>query len=247
MNDPRRALAFYGWNEDLGFLSIPVFFEQILAAVKIDPNKVSLYPKNSYRGRSKRVSKNRSIVNIISDFGDFESISIEKISNNDFRTTQNSLNVDFRRKEIFIENGAHLFDRIKINSVLSILLDKITPVYGFSDIFEGICARFLPSGTGTSLMSREENIRSGDLSHSRLKSHEHLKGKMHDVYALNFLSPLHLDWPVGDMTLGGWITAGGRGELSELKPNVFLWEVGEHNKAKLRRELFDQGCLIATV
>ncbi len=67
-----------------------------------------------------------------------------------------------------------------------------------------------------------------------------------DVYPLNFLSPQHLNAPIGSQTLQHWILADpSHGTLEELLPNFWSWAVDPHHIEDLKTALKPHNLLIA--
>ena len=247
LDDLRRTLALYGWSEDFVPERDNSLLVSLIDVAKIEPNKITFFLPGANTTRQRTVSKKKTVERIINDFGPFRLIVAERILNNDFRESQNSLDFDLDRRELFINNDVDQFGEKETVLALMAILEVFTPRYGFADVFDRVAASSLPSGIGSSEMSRLDNLRAADLFHSRHRTREHVNGKMHDVYALNILSDAHMNWPVGDKSLREWINAGNRGELFDTKPGLTLWAVEDEIKATVRHELFKKGCLIASV
>jgi hypothetical protein len=247
MNDPRRSLALYGWPEDFVPIRDNSLLTSLIDVAKLDPNKITFFLPGVDTTRQRTVSKNKTVSRIIEDFGPFRLIVAERILDNDFRASQNSLEFDVTRCQLVLENDVTLFGEKETVLALNSILSVFTPRYGFADVFDGIAASFLPGGTGSRQMTRENNRRADDLFNSMRRTQAHLNGKMHDVYALNVLSDAHMNWPVGGGSLKEWIETGGRGELFNLKPGVTAWTLKDGIKAGVRDDLFKMGCLIATL
>lgn len=247
MNDPRRSLALYGWPEEFVPMRDKSLLILLIEIAKLAPNKITFFLSGTDTSRQRTVSKSRTVARIIEEFGSFEMIVAERILNNDFRDSQNSFKFDIAKAELVLENDDSKLGEKETVLALKAVLSVFSPRYGFADVFDGITARYLPRGTGSPQLSRLDNLRAADLFDSRRRTHEHLNGKMHDVYALNLLSDAHMNWPVGGQSLKQWIEVGGRGELFRAKPGVTLWTLDGDIKLHVRDELFKLGCLIATV
>jgi hypothetical protein len=247
VNDSRRSLALYGWPEKFAFDRDGSLLVSLVDTAKVDPNKITFFLPGVDRGRQRTVSKTKTVTRIIDEFGSFGLVAIERIFDNDFRQYQSCLDFSVERKRLILANSVTDFGEKEVVLALKSILKVFTPRYGFADVFDGWSARFLPTGTGSNQMSTVDNRRAGDLFDSIRRTHEHLNGKMHDVYALNILSDAHMNWPVGEKSLKEWIEAGGRGDLINAKPGVTIWALDEATKPRVRGELFDRGCLIASV
>lgn len=247
MDDPRRTLALYAWPEEFVFERDSNLLVSLVETAKLDPNKVTFFLPGIDRGRQRTLTKNKTFIRIIDEFGPFGDVAIERILDNDYREYQNCLDFSIERTRLVLSNSVSDFGETEVLSALKSILRVFSPRYGFSDVFDRWSARSLPNGIGSNQMSCMDDIRAGDLFDSIRRTHEHLNGKMHDVYALNVLSDAHMNWPVGSKTLREWIGSGNRGELVEAKPGVTLWTLDNDIKPIVREELFKKGCLIATV
>jgi len=104
-----------------------------------------------------------------------------------------------------------------------------------------------PAGVGITRIDRDTLKRIDSLGHSLRRTNEHLAGKLHDVYGVNVLSPLHLERQDEGQSLRDWIGAGARGDLLTIKDEVFAWIVPDSVRPAVRATLFSEGALIATV
>lgn len=73
-------------------------------------------------------------------------------------------------------------------------------------------------------------------------------GILRDVYKLNFLSKIHMDWSIFNTTLGEWIKVSPmRGEVIELMPNKWCWYVPDEYQETIRNDLIPTKILLARI
>ncbi len=247
MTELLRFLAVYGWHEDFDLAKHPGVLVRFVEDARITPNKLTVYVPEENKERRRTLHKKHRLLDIVTPFTSYDWIALDEPIDGDFRNVRSHLNFNGKERRYSVAKLQTGFSTSELVCHLRLLCEFVTPRYGFSHLERGLAALAFPFGTSTTSLSREDSRRVHDLGHSLRRTQEHLKGKLHDVYDLNVLSPAHLDQRIEGEPLRDWIEKGARGELLSVKEDVFAWIVPDEIRPVVRRTLFDEGALIATV
>lgn len=74
-------------------------------------------------------------------------------------------------------------------------------------------------------------------------------GKLRDIYKLNFLSREHLNWQITiEKNLQEWIDSNpNHGNLKEISPSFYSWEVDEKQIESIRLELIPSEIILCYI
>jgi hypothetical protein len=245
-----RGLAIYDWSENFEFGQNPNFLLKLIEDLKIRPRKMAFGLGNE-RTRSRTVYKNSNLLDLIAEFKNYDLMEICTPIDGNY------LRVEFSLSYVKSENDQTYMVQMpvqnwSVNNTLNhlkLLAKHLTPTYGFSIVMPSSQVGWFQSGMSTMSMTNEETKRASELAYT-IGSHGHLQheyGKLHDVYELNVLSPIHLKRDTFGQTLASWIGVGKRGELLEIKSNLFVWLVPDSIRSAIRASFLNAGLLISPV
>lgn len=247
MGEPMRFLVLYGWAGDYDLAKHPDVLVSLIENIGIAPNKIAVSLPGEKKPRNRTVYKNSSLIDVAAPFTSYNWIALDEPIEGNFLNVRSHLAFDLGDKTYLVAKLSNDSSVAEILRHIQLLCEYITPLYGFSHIERGAAALFFPFGIASTSLPSEVRRRVLDLGQSYRVTHEHINGKMHDVYELNVLSPAHLEWPIRSKPLRDWIAAGDRGHLIEVKKDVVAWIVPDDLRATVRSALFKEGALIATV
>jgi hypothetical protein len=121
----------------------------------------------------------------------------------------------------------------------SLFCELHTPRYGFS--FDDAAARYAASAVaGMSIIQMPPDVARITARWQRMRrsSKDHMEGYLVDVFDLNVLSPLHMNFPVEGTSFDKWIARDRkRGQLVKIKDEVHVWLVPPEHRQQLRKDL----------
>ncbi|MGH6923385.1 MAG: hypothetical protein ACRED5_06565 [Propylenella sp.] len=242
-----RFLALYGWLEPFDLAKHPEALVRLVEDARITPTKVTVAIPGEKKSRRRTIYKRSRLIDVIAPFTSYDWIALDEPIEGDFRDVRSHLSFQLDCQRYLLAKEFSAFTLADVVSHLRLVCEFATPRYGFLHSEYGLAALAFPWGTPTTGLPAHVSRRVGDLGHSIRSSHEHLNGKLHDVYEVNVLSPLHLERQVRGLSLRDWIGEGGRGDILTIKSDLFAWIVPGDFRPKVRAILFDDGALIATV
>ncbi len=220
---------------------------ELIEDAGITPNKIAIFVPGENEFRRRTLSKRTTLLDIISPFTNYNSIAFDEPINGNFLNVKSHMSVSLERNRYIIAKFRSHFNTNDVIQNIRAACKYVTPRYGFSHSEIGPLALAFPAGVGITRIDRDTLKRIDSLGHSLRRTNEHLAGKLHDVYGVNVLSPLHLERQVEGQSLRDWIGAGARGDLLTIKDEVFAWIVPDSVRPAVRATLFSEGALIATV
>jgi hypothetical protein len=240
-----RFLSVYDWLNPFQFSSHPDFVVKLVEHAAIAPPRLTVSIPGRRTPRRRTLSAKNPLIRVLSEFSEYEWLALDDPIDRDFSNVRSQVAITETDYTITVFRSKFPTDLVIKH--LQLVSTHITPAYGFSHSVFGPAALSFPHGIGASTMDNDTWRRVNDLGHSLRVTKEHLKGKLHDVYGVNVLSPLHLERQVEGQSLGDWIGAGSRGELLTIKDEVFAWIVSDSVRPAVRDTLFREGALIASV
>jgi hypothetical protein len=239
-----RFLALYGWPEDFPLAEHPDFLVRLVEDAQIRPTKVTIAVPGEKRERRRTLYKNSKLLDVVSPFVGYDWIALDDPIDGNFLNVRSHLAFVATRRKYLIAKHHSEFAVEEAASHVRMVCERMTPRYGFLHSEIGAAALSFSSGIASTSLNYETRAKVDALGHSLRRTKEHLSGKLHDVYALNVLSPLHLQRIVQGRPLGAWINSGGRGELRDAAPEVFLWIVPADVRPAVRATLLKEGALL---
>ena len=241
-----RFLVVYGWAEDFELAKHPDVLARLVEDARISPTKLGVAAVADEKSRRRTLSRKSRLVDVIAPFTSYERVSLDEPVARDLTDLRSHLSVDLSRRRYVLTKCQSEFTLGDAVGHLRLLCSYITPRYGFLHSEHGLVALTFPHGITTTGLSRAVFGRISDLGQSIGYTREHLNGKLHDVYLLNVLSPLHLGRLVSGKPLGDWISVGDRGELLEIQADVTAWIVPDKIRPGVRAMLLEEGALITS-
>ena len=244
-----RVLAIYDWSEDFDISKHPKALVAWTEDAGANPNKAALFTSERGALRNRTLFKRSRLIEILSEFEIYKGIALDDIRNTHYLDPNSHISFirhDANKRYVVArrESEFSLNDEIRH---LRLVCQAITPRYGFSNVGPNSIPIFATSGIVTTSMQHDDWTRTSDLGRMLRDTRQHLSGKLHDVYELNVLSPLHLEQPLQGRSLQAWIETGSRGSLLRILDQVFVWTVPVGIRASIRSFLFREGLLTATV
>jgi hypothetical protein len=205
MSERLRFLALYGWQELFDMAAHPEVFVRLVEEAGITPTKVGVAIPGEKRERRRTLYKKSRLIDVITPFTSYDSVSLEEPIERDFANARSHFSLDQHRRRYVLAKVYSAFDLNDALRHVRLFCEFMTPRYGFVHSEYGLAALVFPHGIATTSLPQHVWRRVGDLGHSLHRTKEHLNGKLHDVYGLNVLSPLHFDWLVRGQPLRDWI------------------------------------------
>ena len=165
--------------------------------------------------------------------------------------------VKFRNLRIHLDEAAVDDPRQTMKQIVDLVVERIQPTYGIGyamPYFWGPGS--FAHGQGSSRFATVDKTFYGPPETMRERSYEfspvflanqrmhHLNSHIRDLFKLNFLSKGHLDRLVNGKRLQDWIVDNGFGNLHQLTPVTWAWEVPGEEIQKLRKPLIDAGLTV---
>jgi hypothetical protein len=252
-DDPERAargLVLYDWRENFDLSKHPNLVIKLVDDLGLKPKK-AWFGFVDKKSRNRIIYKKTKLFDIISEFKDYDGLELCTPINGNYLNVEFSLTYTNTAisKRYHVVMDPEFWPLDKVVRHIEAVAQNMSPVYGFSHVMTNSDVGWFLSGTSTTSMSAEDFKRAHALAGSLGPhgSHDHIKGKLHDIYELNVLSPAHLQHQTFGQTLASWIGAGRRGELVEINSRVFVWLVPEDVRNFVRPEFLRAGLLVSPV
>lgn len=143
---------------------------------------------------------------------------------------------------------AGLLDRESLLEKLLLLTDDCYAI-GYRRPFKkgpDVYAYGMASGLEYGKADMDEKDRIGAWFRERIGENRHTKGMLRDVFPNNVLMDCHINRKIGATTLKDWVQLkSGRGCLTNLRSNQWLWDLSEEEIRYVRPVLSKEGLLIA--
>jgi hypothetical protein len=248
-----RGLAIYDWPESIDFGQNSDFLLQLVDDLEIKPTKVWFGLENS-KGCTRTVFKKTTLAKVLSEFPAYQNLELCTPIGGDYTNVEHSLSYsrdagELSDRDYSVKKYAETWSVDDALSHLKLLTKHFTPGYGFSIVMPSVEIGWFQGGVGTMSMTKEERQRADALRCTvgqRGPFHSEF-GKLHDVYELNVLSPTHVKRDTFGQTLASWIGAGKRGELLEIKRDVFVWLVPDNIRTSIRASFLKADLLTSPV
>jgi hypothetical protein len=247
---PARSLALYDWPEELDFSKNIGFLLDIESDINIMPCKIGISDNVKKRNSNRSVNNGEKLLNLIEKFGSFDSFQFTRPIEKNYINPE--IQVSLARKpycNYHVQKNELEFALIDVVRHVTTFCKKFTPEYGFATVLPSFESFWFCGGVSTTSMDAVTTKRASAIDELRLPvgTPFPIKGRFHDIYELNVLSPKHLDREVFGQPLTKWIAQGGRGELVPIKKGVTLWLVPDDIRPRIRELFFKAGLLLVPV
>jgi hypothetical protein len=240
MNDLRRILVLFGWQEQLTPADAAAIVKKANGRLELNVNKVSFQARGAKEPNKRIVTKNNPPEKRIEDFGDFRWMVAEKIFDNNFLTTQNCVSIDLEGQKLKLECSSSQFSDLALAELLKFLFDFVTPFFGFADYFSDANGRFFSSGIQTTTMSTTERRRVDAFSAFLKKMRRREVAPLTDLFPLTILSPGHMETDLGGKPLRRLITEDKIGGTKETKSGPIFWVIEPQQLVDARKRFFPE-------
>lgn len=252
-----RSLVFYEWMANFNITGAQEIFNEISDLIGSIPDIASVADRDASKDYLYKNFVSRDVLKK----RDWQSLNyLWKRNENtlsDFAIEIGCAIKEFQRFEVHIdvaavENIGHTYE-----SVISILTDRIQPVYGIGyemPYFWGprafargsVSSRYdIPTKSlyGAPTFAREQSLMFGPVFRE-MPNNRHLDVNIRDVFEVNFISDRHLDRDVNGISLKEFINKNDFGELVGLGVGGWIWRVPSKDIHNARRILIDAGITI---
>jgi hypothetical protein len=248
LNSPVRSASMQLWREavDIRHLRTPIV--RAIALMNLWPARIEVSHERATR---LQIRKWRSESDAdLDEFGDILHLSaISALPGKHVNKSEilKTFTISKSSKSLYVESQP---DTLTVELAIEILngfLPSITPLFGFGEVTKRVWSFQYHLGVQGSGMDKERTERAQILEQVRfaMPGEESVLGhRLFDIHELNFLTQRHLNLPVFGTTLKKWIAAGQRGELRQLKPDVFAWVIPDSFRVAIRTQFLRAGNLI---
>ena len=246
---PARSLALYDWPEGMDFSNHIGFLLDLESDIKLIPCKVQIQ-ENRQKKKLKSINSAIQLINTIEKFGAFNEFQFTRPIEKNYNNPEVQMTMDRKPYcNYHIQKDEQEFALMDVVQHIRTFCKKFTPEYGFATVMPSFESIWFCNGVSTTSMDRETTKRASAIDELRLPvgTPFPIKGRFHDIYELNVLSPKHLDREVFGQSLTKWISQGGRGELVLIKKDVTLWLVPDDIRPRIREQFFKAGLLLVPV
>ncbi len=148
---------------------------------------------------------------------------------------------------LILTQGGEEFRHSLINEFLRMMLNYITPLYGYTvDLPLSSAPGYFAHGLLSPSLNAETEAGAWQQAHSPLYGvMEHKRGRFRHVFRTNILSSAHVENRVEGKEFLTWAAEGGHGKLERWKERVWVWTVPEEQRIPCARALQRNGLLIA--
>ncbi len=244
-----RFLVLYGSQADPVLAEHSVVVPELVHHFGANPSRAAFFyrAEGKYgKWKRRRISRSANLTDIIEQAACSDSIALDEPVSGNFLNVKSHIAFSFYDNVYLAAREKSVINDNLIIGHIKLCCKYLTPKYGFSTVASSPIALSFPYGISSTSMDIATTRRVGDLGQSLSVTHEHLNGKIFDVYSINILSELHVSQAIGSATLSDWILSENCGKLSSIKKGVFVWYVPENVREKARDVLFREGMFISS-
>ena len=245
-----RALVLYDWPEKFNVPAHPEFVVELVDDLAMHPTKASFFERIANKELAKETRrtlfKKTKLIDLMSSFPSCEGFELSAPIEKNFLNLLSDLQYEASnsdQKYLVALPPEKLPLEIAIRHI-RLLCSRVSPSYGFSRTSPCPEVLFFAGGHSNVGRPKEENFRAAALGQSRVRTKQHLAGKILDVFELNVLSETHLQNRVRGQALKSWILTGNHGVLVEVNKKVSVWLVPEDIRQPIRARLWREGLFI---